>query len=67
MPEKQLQEPRIIKAVDYLAGILLRGKDRRWEIGPLGHALHGLAMYEDRLFKTKPSLGATPVLADRPN
>ena len=40
-----------MKAVDYLSGVLHDGIDQDWEVGPLGHALHALAIYDGRVFK----------------
>jgi hypothetical protein len=51
LPEDTLTNPRVVKAVEYLSGVLRNGKDRQWEIGPLGHALHSLAIYDSRVFK----------------
>lgn len=51
LSEDELQQPQMIKAVDYLSGILIDGKDHTWEIGPLGHALHALRIYDRRVFK----------------
>lgn len=51
LSDKELQGERMVKAVDYLSELLLRRKDRSWKIGPLGHALHGLVIYHDRVFK----------------
>jgi hypothetical protein len=51
VPEEQLTDPRMMKAVDYLTKLLLVGSNRRWEIGPQGHALHGLVIYRDRAGK----------------
>lgn len=51
LPEQQLDDPRVIKAVSYLSGILLAEPNRQWEIGPLGHALHALVIYDHRRFK----------------
>jgi hypothetical protein len=50
LPQDQLQEPKMVRAVDYLAGILIEGQGRAWEIGPLGHALHSLRIYQRRVF-----------------
>ena len=44
------REPRVVAAVDFLSGILLREPTRTWEIGPLGHGLHSLALYDARVF-----------------
>ena len=43
-----LDDPRVVKAVSYLAGILDGDRGRNWSIGPLGHGLHALAIYEER-------------------
>ncbi len=51
LPEQQLDDPRLIKAVKYLSGILLTEPKREWEIGPLGHAIHALSIYDHRRFK----------------
>jgi Ni/Co efflux regulator RcnB len=51
MKDEDLQHPRMVKAIDYLATILVSGKDRNWEIGPLGHGLHALRIYDRRMFK----------------
>lgn len=52
LPDEMLADRRTVQAVDYLAGLLLEGSNRRWEIGPLGHALHALALYDERMFKS---------------
>jgi len=49
LPDDKLSDPRIVKAVDYLSTIMADGRDRQWEIGPMGHALHALAIYDKRL------------------
>lgn len=56
LSDQQLREPRTIKTVNYLAGILQDNPKRDWSIGPLGHALHALVMYDNRVFRSK---GAT--------
>ena len=52
LPEKQLTDPRIVKAVNYLTGVLHDNPRRHWEVGPLGHAVHGLVLYDQRVFKS---------------
>jgi hypothetical protein len=54
LPQHELGDPRVVKAVDYLAGLLLEHRQRDWEIGPKGHALHALAIYDERVFGRKP-------------
>jgi hypothetical protein len=49
--DEMLDDPRLIKAVSYLTDILDRDRSRNWSIGPLGHGLHALAIYEERTQK----------------
>jgi hypothetical protein len=51
LSDQELRDPRMIKAVDYLASLLLANDKHTWEIGPLGHGLHSLAIYDRRVFK----------------
>lgn len=57
LPEQRLDDPRLVKATNYLTGVLLREPNRAWEIGPLGHALHSLAIYDQRRFKPLDEVG----------
>ncbi len=52
LPEEQLTDPRVVKAVDYLTNLLLQKQN--WSIGPKGHALHALVIYDQRVFGAKP-------------
>jgi hypothetical protein len=63
--DAELDDPRLVRAVDYLAGILIQHRDsQRWEVGHLGHALHALALYDQRAFAGAGESGAeTPVAA----
>jgi hypothetical protein len=54
LSDQELRDPRMIKAVNYVATILLQNDKHTWEIGPLGHGLHGLAIYSTRMFKDSP-------------
>jgi hypothetical protein len=51
LPLDQLDQPRVVKAVSYLSGVLNSGKTEDWSVGPLGHALHALAIYDERYFR----------------
>ncbi len=51
LSEDELRDPRMIKAVDFVSTILLNNDKHTWEIGPLGHGLHALAIYNNRMFK----------------
>jgi hypothetical protein len=53
VPDEELTAQHMVKAVDYLSGIMLREPNRKWQIGPLGHATHALVMYYDRVFKDR--------------
>ena len=53
LPDEQLRDPRMVKAANYLAGLLIDGQNRHWYIGFLGHALHGLSMYDSRISPSK--------------
>lgn len=65
LPEESITDPRVVKAVAYLAGILQDGESRNWEIGPLGHAVHALAIYDSRVFKPHDTAGTPQTLARR--
>jgi hypothetical protein len=54
LPEERLQDPKFERALDYVANLLDQNHGTSWHRGGLGHALHALAIYEQRV------LGATP-------
>jgi hypothetical protein len=37
-------------AAEFLSAALLREPSREWKIGPLGHALHALTIYQERVW-----------------
>lgn len=49
--DEQLDDPRILKATEYLTQLLWQSRRQRLEIGPQGHALHALLLYEKRRFR----------------
>ncbi len=53
VPRDQLSSPAMQRAADYVASLLISQRQRRWEIGPLGHALRSLAVYEERAFGSR--------------
>ena len=65
LKKEQLVEPRMIKSVSYLTNLLLENKNEKWGIGPLGHGLHALAMYDERIFGGKPGTRADELAAVR--
>jgi hypothetical protein len=56
LAKDELTDPRVVKAVDYLSKLLLNQAQKKQtiEIGPRGHALHGLAIYGERVFGDRP-------------
>ena len=51
LTDEELLDPRMVRAADYLANLMLNNSTMTWSIGPLGHGLHGLAIYHNRVFK----------------
>lgn len=67
LPEEQLTDPRVVKAVKYVSGVLAAQPSREWEIGPLGHAIHALAIYDQRVFKAaEEGAPSEPIAQQRP-
>ncbi|HEX6960530.1 MAG TPA: hypothetical protein VF175_01575, partial [Lacipirellula sp.] len=62
--EQQLAHYRTVRAVNYLSNIMYANRNRDWEAGPLGHAIHALVLY-DRLVFAKydavPEMPPSPV------
>jgi len=54
LPDDQLQSPPIQKAIRYLLGTLGAEPGRDWPIGPRGHSLRALALYNQRVFGAQP-------------
>jgi hypothetical protein len=52
LEQEQLFQPRVTAAVEFLASALAREPSRDWKIGPLGHALHALTIYQERAWGT---------------
>jgi hypothetical protein len=53
LPEEQLFDPRMVRMATFLTNTLIQNRKLAWEIGPKGHAIHGLNIYLDRAFDTK--------------
>jgi hypothetical protein len=66
LPEEELTDPRIVRAVSFLSSSMLKYRQKEWEIGPRGHALRALALYNERVFGDKPG-ERRALLARRPN
>ena len=48
LDQEQLYDGRVVAATEFLAQTLSREPSRAWKIGPLGHALHALTIYQER-------------------
>lgn len=54
LPKHQLADPRVVETVDFLNDLLWRNRSKELKIGPQGHALHALVMYQERMFGVAP-------------
>lgn len=54
LPKDQLTQPRMLHSVSYLTDLLNENRQEKWSIGPFAHALHALAIYDERVFGGKP-------------
>jgi hypothetical protein len=54
LPEQQLRDPRLERAVAYVASLLEGKQQSQWHRGALGHALHALSIYEQRILGVEP-------------
>ena len=50
LDQEQLYDSRIVRAVEFLEMALASDVNREWKIGPLGHALHALTIYQERVW-----------------
>lgn len=65
LPEEDLTDPRVTRAIDFLQEILWNDRHRTLQIGPKGHALRALALYDERVFHTAHRARRKEDLADR--
>jgi hypothetical protein len=54
LPRDQLNDTRVVETVDFLNDLLWRNRTKELKIGPKGHALHALVMYQERMFGALP-------------
>jgi len=65
LDKEKLVEPRMVKSVSYLTNLLIEHRDEKWGIGPLGHGLHALALYDERIFAGQPGTRAVELAGAR--
>jgi hypothetical protein len=58
LTKEDMVEARMTKSVRYLADLLMDNRNEKWGIGPLGHGLHALALYDERIFGGQPGTRA---------
>jgi hypothetical protein len=58
LTKEELVEERMTRSVRYLADLLMDNRNEKWGIGPLGHGLHALALYDERVFGGQPGTRA---------
>jgi hypothetical protein len=51
VPDKDLRSAKTFRAANYLASLLANDFNHEWEVGPLGHAIHALRLYDERMFQ----------------
>ena len=57
LPEEHLTSPEIVKAAAYLSNLMYRERGTDWNIGPKGHAIHALNLYDQKVFGAKVGKG----------
>jgi len=65
LPTDDLRDPRVLRALNFLSDILEDNSEKSWSIGPLGHALHTLMVYHERMYN-QPALPPLPLTAAAP-
>ena len=48
--DTELQDQRISQAVDYVVNLMMTAPHYKLDVGPRGHAIHALRMYEGRMY-----------------
>jgi hypothetical protein len=59
--DKQLTYYRTVRATNYLADLMWNHRNRDWEAGPLGHAIHALVLYDRLVFAPYDQLPTEPL------
>ena len=54
LSDKELRDPRFERGVLYVTQLLEQSRGQKLHRGGMGHALHGLAIYEQRVLGTEP-------------
>ena len=54
LSKEELTSPEMVKAVSYLTKLMYDNRTTKWNIGPMGHGLHALSTYDERVFGGEP-------------
>jgi hypothetical protein len=46
-----MKSNRVFSAANYLSTLLYSNYDHEWEKGPIGHAIHALQLYDQRMLQ----------------
>lgn len=65
LTDEELRDPRMIRAVSYLANLMYTNYREEWEVGPVSHATHALLLYDERVFMPYDRPGYTAVYRPR--
>lgn len=53
VPPETLDDRRLVRAADYLTTMLYTNADTEWPLGTLGHGLHALTLFDERIQKER--------------
>jgi hypothetical protein len=54
LPKDKLEDPRVLKSVDFLLNNIWEDRNYKWPIGPRGHATRAIAIYQQRVYGVQP-------------
>jgi hypothetical protein len=63
LPKEKLEDPRVLKSVDFLLNNIWEDRTHKWPIGPRGHATRAIALYQQRVYGVQPGQRHTEMAA----
>ncbi len=63
LPKDKLDDPRVLKSVDFLLNNIWDDRTHKWPIGPRGHATRAIALYQQRVYGVQPGQRHTEMAA----
>jgi hypothetical protein len=66
LPPERLTEDRVVRGVSFLTRCLWDQRERDWEVGPKGHALRALALYQHRVLGNADAVPANAANSGQP-